>query len=419
MKISILSDLHFGYAYNSELENDSFDNADEAVQRALNSDLILLCGDIFDSRIPKTSSWARAVKILTKPLMKENTGVKLVDCTKQLKEISQKTLKHLPVIAIHGTHERRGRDEVNTVEVLENAGILIHLHCHTIVLEKDGRKIAIHGMSGVPERYAEDVLKHWSPQPIQDCFNILLLHQSIEPYVYSPLEPPTLNLSNLPKGFDLIIDGHIHSHTLEKTNNTTLIIPGSTVVTQLEKNEAQAEKGFVEVIIDSEIRIDFTPLQNNRKFFYEEIKIEGGLPVREQIERRLSQILNREFTKLPLVKLRVIGKETEVLEQELRDLERKYSTRAIISFVKELESPEITQKIEFLRNLREQKMSVEEIGLQVLKSNLDELKFDKTFDQDTVFKLLSDGETDRVFNILTGEQSTLTQILSKSLGENR
>lgn len=419
MKISILSDLHFGYAYNSELENDSFDNADEAMQRALNSDLILLCGDIFDSRIPKTSTWARAIKILTKPLMKENTGVKFVECTKQLKEISQKTLKHLPVIAIHGTHERRGKNEINTVEVLENAGILIHLHCQTIVLEKDGRKIAIHGMSGVPERYAEDVLKHWSPQPVPDCFNILLLHQSIEPYVYSPLEPPSLNLSNLPKGFDLIVDGHIHNHAVEKIDNTTLIIPGSTIVTQLEKNEAQAEKGFIEITIDSEIKINFTPLQNNRKFFYEEIKIEGGLPVREQIERRLNQILNKEFTKLSLVKMRVIGKETEVLEQELRDLERKYSTRAIISFVKELESPEITQKMEFLRNLREQKMSVEEMGLQLLKDNLDELKFENTFDHDTIFKLLSDGETERVFNILTGEQSTLTQILTKSSGENK
>src|SRR3990170_1659216 len=128
MKIAILSDFHFGHAYNSELENDSFDNAEEAMEKALDSDLILIAGDMFDSRLPKTSTWARAIKVLVKPLLKESKGVSLVSCTKELKEISQRTLRHIPVVAIHGTHERRGRGEINTIEALENAGILIHLH---------------------------------------------------------------------------------------------------------------------------------------------------------------------------------------------------------------------------------------------------------------------------------------------------
>jgi hypothetical protein len=95
----------------------------------------------------------------------------------------------------------------------------------------------------------------------------------------------------------------------------------------------------------------------------------------------------------------------------LRELERKYYGKAIVVFFKELESLEITEKIEFLRNLREQKLSIEEIGLNLLKKNLDELQFESTFDYEDIFKLLSDGETERAFNILTGEQKTLTQIL--------
>ena len=410
MKIAILSDFHFGFAYNSELENDSFENAEEAVQRALDSDIILLAGDIFDSRLPRTGVWSSAIKVLVKPLLKENTGVKLVQSSKQLKEISKRTLNHLPVVALHGTHERRSKGETNAVETLENAGLLIHLHCQSIVFEKNGIKVAIHGMSGVPERFAKDVLYQWGPKPIEGCFNILMLHQSIEPFIYSPLDPPTLNLSNLPKGFDLIVDGHLHLAGQEKANSTLILFPGSTITTQLEKNESEAEKGFYQIEFDKELKINFIPLKGNRKFFYDEIKIETGL-LRDQVESKINGILNQNFSKKPIIKLRISGDEAEVLNQELRDVERKYSGQAIINFAKELDTPGIAKKIEFLRNLREQNLSVEEIGTQILKKSLEELKFDSGFDFEQAFNLLSDSQTERFFNILIGDQGTLNSVL--------
>lgn len=414
MKISILSDFHFGFAYGSELENDSFENADEAVQKTLDSDLILIAGDIFDSRLPRTGVWAKAIKVLVKPLLKENTGIKLIHSSKDLKEISKRTLRHLPVVALHGTHERRGKDEMNAIEALDNAGLLIHLHCQTVVFEKDGIKVAVHGMSGVPERFAKDILYEWNPKPLEGCFNILMLHQSIDPFVYSPLEPPSLSLSNLPKGFDLIVDGHIHLSGQEKLGNTSLVIPGSTIITQLEQNEAEAEKGFYRIDLDKEVKVNFIPLENNRKFFYTEIRLEGG-SIGEQVERRINEILSENFSKPPIIKLKIFGKEVEVLDQDLRHIERKYSGKAIINLVKELESPAIVKKIEFLRNLREQKLSVEEIGSQILKKNLDELRFDSPFDYEQAFDMLSESETDKLFNILIGEQGTLTKVLKKSV----
>ena len=84
----------------------------------------------------------------------------------------------------------------------------------------------------------------------------------------------------------------------------------------------------------------------------------------------------------------------------------KYA-RSMLRFVKELESPEITEKIEFLRNLREQKLSTEEIGLNVLHKNLEELKFGLNFDIDGIFGLLVEGRVDNAFNIITGSQTTL------------
>jgi DNA repair exonuclease SbcCD nuclease subunit len=232
------------------------------------------------------------------------------------------------------------------------------------------------------------------------------LHQSIDPYVYSPLEPPTLNTSNLPKGFDLIIDGHIHTQTQDKIDGMNFIISGSTTTTQFQRSEADVGKCFVRLEVNQEIKIEFVPLETNRKFFYEEIKIDGS--VRDQLEKKINDIIySRTFSKPPVIRLKIYGKETEVLGQELKNIERKFADRCILIFAKELESPEMTEKMEFFKNIREQKLSTEEIGLSILKKNLDELQFENTFNYEDFFRLLSEGEVEKSFNILTGEQKTL------------
>ncbi len=412
MLISILSDLHFGHGWNTRLEKDGYQNAKEAISKCLNSDLILLAGDIFDSRTPRTEAWIDALRVLSKPILTKNKGIKLVKTIdKDLSEISKRSLSGIPVVAIHGTHERRPKGQINAIEALEQTGFLIYLHCNGLIFEKDGQKVAIQGMSGVPERYAKQVLDKWNPRPIEGCYNILMFHQSIDPYIYSPLEPPTLNLSNLPKGFDLIINGHIHTRDKTKIDDATLLIPGSTIVTQLKAEEAEVPKGLYQVEVGEETKFNFIPLENNRKFFYEEIELKSDAPIRDQIEETITRIMDEEFKKLPIIRLKILGKETGIIDKELREIEKKYSDKAIIYFAKELESEEITRKVELLRNLRERKLSVEETGLQILKKNLEDLKFGSTFDSESVFKLLSDGETERAFDILTGQQKTLTQIL--------
>jgi len=410
MLISILSDLHFGYGSKTRLEDDSFENAQEAITKSLDSDLILIPGDIFHSRIPTTETWAKTLKTLSKPLLTKNKGIKLVKTiNKDLDEISKRSLSGVPVLALHGTHERRGKDSINAIQALEKTGFLIHLHCNGIIFQKGKKKVAIQGMSGVPERYAKQILDKWDPKPVKGCYNILMLHQSIEPYVYSPLEPPSLNISNLPKGFDLIIDGHIHTRDQTKIDKTTLLMPGSTIITQLKIEEAEVKKGFYQVDI-AKTKINFIPLKKNRKFFYKEIELKPDIVVRDQIDETISKILVKDFKKLPIIKIKILGKEA-IIDKELRELEKKYSDKAILYFSKELESPEMTRKIELLRSLRERKLSVEEMGLQILKKNLEDLKFKSTFDTDNVFKLLIDGQADKAFDILTGQQKTLDQIL--------
>ncbi|MBL7170225.1 MAG: DNA repair exonuclease [Candidatus Aenigmarchaeota archaeon] len=408
MKISILSDLHFGYVWNSKLENDSFDNAREAIEKSLDSDLILIIGDIFDSRIPNTEIWDKALEVLSGPLLSEDKEVKLLKLIeKDIKKISERTLIGIPVVALHGTHERRGRDQINAIQAMEQAGFLIHLHCNGLVFEKDGQKVAIQGMSGVPERYAKTILDKWNPKPVKGCYNILMFHQSVEPYVYSPLDPPTLTMSNLPQGFDLIINGHIHNHEKTKINGTDFIIPGSTIVTQLKEEESKVPRGFYKLELPKR-KFTFIELEKNRKFFYREINLDGA-SVKNKIESELEKLLKNKFNKKPLIKFKIIGKKTDLIDKDLKDIEKKFSKQCILRFQKKLESEEIEKKLEFLKKMREEKLSIEEMGIKILKENLDKLKFKEEFDSENFFKLLSDNQTERALDIITKKQQTLKQ----------
>jgi len=411
MKIAIMSDFHLGFSV-GKLTEDSFENAKTALEMARDCDVIIIAGDIFDSRSPKTSVWGKALKVLSIPLLWEGKGVSLVSCDKELKKISRRTLSKTPVLAVHGNHERRAKGQINAVEALENAGLLIHLHCNKIVLEKDGVRVAVHGMSSVPETLAKDVLEAWNPVPEEGCFNILVLHQNIDPYVYSPIEPPSLSLSSLPKGFDVIVDGHVHSTIQEKLGETTFLIPGSTIITQLEKKEAGSQKGFYKLYVErGEMKLEFIPIPS-RRFFYEEVVVDNGM---EKVEKKIDEILSQKFEKKPLIRIKIIGKETDVVERDLRELEKKYEDRAVLIFSKQLESTEIAEKIEMLNKLREERLSIQEIGMNVLESILKQLGFSYSMDVNTLFELMCEGEVDRAISLLTGEQKTLSFLLRKSL----
>jgi DNA repair exonuclease SbcCD nuclease subunit len=405
MKIAVISDMHFGYGYGTELEDDSFDNANEAIDAAMSSgaDFILIPGDIFDSRFPKTDVLTHAVKILAKPLVESGRGVNVESCSKELKPISARTLQHIPVIAIHGTHERR--HGANTIEALENAGMLVHLHKETICLEKDGVRVAVHAMSGLPERDAKQNLVEWNPKPMENCINILMMHQSIDPFIYSPLEPTMLKIEDLPRGFDLVIDGHLHMHGLEKSTDSQILFPGSTVITQFEENEADGEKGFYLIDVGQKLDIEFVPLRNSRKFFI--LNLQADSRLKERIENEIERILSNNFSKIPLIKVRITGSPNEVIDQELKEMERKYSDRAILRVVKSLESPEMAGKVELLRMAREEKMTIEEMGMKLLNDSLKGMEFEGSFDHERLFDILADGDVDNAFNILIGEQKTL------------
>jgi len=367
IKIAIISDTHFGFARGTERENDCWDAAEEAFDKAKDCDLIILPGDIFDGRIPKPEDWAKSIKILSK-----------------IKK---------PIIAIHGTHERRGRGLINPIEGLAYAGFLKHIHCSHEIFEIKNKKIAVYGMSGVPESYAKEVLDNWSPKPEKDAYNIFMLHQSIAPYIYNPKNPPSLRLDDLPKGFDLYISGHIHWPEKSTVHGKPFLIPGSTITTQIKKKEAEKPKGFYMIELNGKEKIEFVELENQRKIFYREFEINHDkiTDIEQKIENFLSEINEK---KKPIVRVVIKGNKKAEQNFDFTRIKEKYRKKMILSITNRVVDDETTKKIKLMKDIKNKRLSIEEMGIRILKENLKEMNAKINYDD--IFETLVNGNIDVV-----------------------
>jgi DNA repair exonuclease SbcCD nuclease subunit len=103
--IGILSDTHLGYP---RFYDDSFSQFDEAFKAACHgSDLVIIPGDIFDTKVPRFEVIAQAMHLFEYGRTKDwaSKGIKGMN-------------GELPVVAIHGTHDRRSKDMINPVQLL-------------------------------------------------------------------------------------------------------------------------------------------------------------------------------------------------------------------------------------------------------------------------------------------------------------
>ena len=340
--VIIASDFHLGYGYNTQREKDCYFVLEEILQEKEN--LILFAGDMFDSRIPRLEVLSEAMDFLTK-LKDRDSNVKLLECDKK---VNGRAMQGVPFISIYGNHERRP-NLINPVQALEKAGLLINLHCEKIVLEAEGKKIAVHGMSHVPDRYAKDVLKEWNPKPVEGALNILLIHQNIDPFVYSPLEDVNLKMSDLPVGFDYIVNGHVHWKNEVDLGKGKLLIPGSTIPTQLNKKESQIKKGYF--LLNEKLK--FKEIRQ-RNFYY------TTLESRKDLEEFLESIGKEDIK--PIVKIKI--KNTSAID--LNIVEKKYNDRCILVFQREVERKFEKQKSDILNK----QLSAEEYGQKLLKEKM-------------------------------------------------
>lgn len=395
MKISIISDLHLGYGSGTERADDAFEAAKEAVEKSLDSDLILIAGDMFDRRVPTTEVFVQSMQLLMGPLKVKN-GVRISDGVSKKTGDLRLIRPGIPVVAIHGTHERRVKGLLNPVEALEKAGFLVYLHCNGIIIEKEvgkgegmeSEKVCVQGMSGVPDQFSASVLEQWDPKPVEGCFNIFMLHQSMAPFMYAP---HLLPVEKLPKGFNLYICGHIHEPRKSVYSSAPFIIPGSMVTTQITK-ESVNPMGFW--TFDTKTgKSEFNVIENQRRVYYKELDAEKITS--EDIEKEIGEMLQQnEHRKKPIIRIKLTGKDKRL---PLDEIASRFSESAMVSFRKATEEEEIKA-----RTIEEHKMSVQELGKKLLEENMKGFKLNPgTFEQ--VFELLLEGKPDEVIDLLSKE----------------
>ena len=400
MDISICSDFHLGKDWDGERREDSFENARESIKKSLDSDLILLPGDLFDTRVPRQEVLSKAANIFSLPVLNSKSDLEIVDTDKE--NIPELAMRGTPAIAIHGTHERRSKSFVNPIQLLERMGYVIHLHGEYVVLQnEEGDKVAVHGLSGVPERYAKDALHKMSPEPIEGAYNILLLHQSIGGYVYSDDRDAIISVEDLPEGFDLIIDGHIHWYNIDdREKNKNLVFPGSTITTQMRKIEAEKPKGFLKLNTKTS-KLEFIELESPREVFYEEVEVAGmdSQEARREINERIEKIVEKGLDKKPLV--RIIIKGEDPLRISKNQIRKKFGEDVIITIKKKFESDSSRSKA--FEEFEEERKSVEEVGMELLRDNVSknnnfEGRLD--FGPEDLFEVLAEGNKERAMKML-------------------
>lgn len=362
MKLAIASDQHFGYSWDTERQEDSFVQGKEAMVKCLKADAVILPGDIFDSRIPKQEIMDRAMRIISLAAFSASDAV--FEGT-QPPRGEMPTSAGTPVIAIHGTHERRAKGLTNPVQLLEAAGLCIALHGDAVIITKGNEKVAIHGMGGVPEQYALSVLNECEFKPIPDMVNILVLHQSFREYIYE--DAAYLSMADLPPGFDLYINGHVHWSDIKEKNGKILFHPGSTVLTQMRKIEAQQAKKVW--FYDTETKaITSEDLDSPRQFTYLEFEASGSpFEIISKARELLSQIPSSNPK--PLVKLKISGELPPGSYLDVREITKGFDL--LINVDSSLESKQFRKRIDQLREAQSKK-SVDELGLSILEKNLEQ-----------------------------------------------
>ena len=412
LKVAVLSDTHLGFAAGAERENDCYENFEQAIGLAIKEDvqLILLCGDIFHDKIPRQEVLGKSIEIFTR-INKAMEGRRPA-LLKRVKSGNTETFKNIslpPVIAIWGTHERRHPGSTNPVNILEKAGLLGCLHAESILIECNSDRLGIHGLSGVPEPQACDALKAWNPRPFEDCFNVMMLHQNIKEAM--PPVDYSISFSDLPREF-ISLCGHIHNHSEHRhpISRNPIIIVGSTVSTQLQKVDSEVPKGFYIFEFGREnFTYKFMPIKT-RPFFYRTLQVDGKTPadifldVGQEISSVLKENAFHENLK-PIVRIKLDGTLAEGFRPEDFNFGKVFSEfeqKAILSLDKSnLVSADSGQHSRLLEELRDKKLSIDEIGTEILAKNLGlNIGAEKL---GAIFQFLSDGEIERAENAIDGK----------------
>ena len=356
MKIAITGDFHLGFS------DDALPQARNALLAACpDADAIVVAGDLFDTRIPRQETLNEALQLFAEAASAMGSNVKMLEITADGKE--SPITSYPAILAIHGTHERRSKGLANPIHILDSALAAVNVHTRIICVEKDGERVCFQGMGGVPEEFAKQALSKLAFSPVKATFNVFIFHQSLEEAM--PFGE-AISSEDLPAGFDLYVDGHIHWMTDVKAQGKRILIPGSTVVTQMRKNEMRQKSVIMFDTKTSEFEL--RPFQT-RTFIFQAINFDpaaSGPEVVTAVEDALEGIASKVYSQTPVVKLKLTG----LLAKGLRpaDLDfslatKRHSEKMKIHIDRDFEPEDLERSPRDLQDARSDAKNVRELSV--------------------------------------------------------
>ncbi len=381
MKIAIVSDLHLGY---ERFEEDALRQATEALDEASKmADAILVPGDIFDKRYPRPDVISQAINLF-RDLSKKEWKAEICEYRGR-----GKIYTSAPIVAIPGTHERIAEGKENAVKLLSLAGLLADTSEATTILKKGEERVAIFGLGGLSDEMVKERIIALAPAGITGAFNIFMFHQSI--YEMLPFSENIIHYSDLPNGFDLYVCGHMHSVTEATVHGKELLIPGSTVLTQL-KSDEQPRKGFI--IYDTENRSHRFIEINSRPFVMRTLTADNANPsdLVSACEKEIAKVLS-SYKDKPIIKIKIEGTLAKGFEKgdlQMHALSGKYSSSAFLTIdASGLQGSDTQLMIDGVRDGKIDDMPIKEMGMLTLAAKLKESGIDNAINVSELFSTLS------------------------------
>ena len=391
VKIAIVSDLHIGY---ERFYDDAYAQAREALFLANGlADAVILPGDIFDKRNPHPDAIGQAIEIFRElgrmPWKSKVTG--FAPCRET------RSFTAVPVVAIPGTHERVAEGRMNPLGLLGLAGLLVDASEATVTIEKDGERVSVFGLGGLSEERVRPTLEELKPRPVPGSFSIFMFHQSI--YELLPFREDFIRFDDLPGGFDLYVDGHIHNRVVDSAHGSVFLIPGSTVLTQLKDSE-QEPKGFF--VYDTKTRTyEFVPI-HSRRFVPLHVKFDAATPkdVSERCENAIEAAIGKGADR-PIIKLNIEGtvaKGFHSVDMPTRALHAKFSGRAHLEIETRLADSDVQSDIRDIQDGRLEGMSIKDLGMGIFNAKLKEGGFDGRVNVVELFNALSAAKKEKAIS---------------------
>ena len=380
MILAILSDFHLGY---DRFHEDAYRQAQEAIESAADSaDALLLPGDLFDIRAPKPEVLAEAINLF------RGVSRRKWEARVERVEAEGKAYTNVPVIAIPGTHERRAQRMENPVNLLALAGMLIDVSDGFAVIEKGKERVAVYGIGGVSEENFAEAIRKLDPKPIEGCFNVFMFHQSTHELL--PFDSGCASFEDLPKGFDLYVDGHIHNRVEMKVHGKPFLIPGSTVLTQLKDSE-QDEKGFY--LYDTVANTFSFRKIKSRRLSVVKISASGKSP--DELSKAVREGIDEAVKGggKPIVKVEISGAMKsgfKSIDLDLAGIAKGYRGAATVEIARsKLESVAESEGIDALRKGSLENMSVKDYGLGIFVEKLRQNGYLLDIGPSEMFEMLS------------------------------